>query len=230
MILITGATGYLGRALGETLVRRGHAVRALVRPGSESRAPRGAELALGDALQPDSVTAAALDCHTLVHLIGTPHPASWKQRQFEQIDRASLFASVEAAIRQQVAHFVYVSVAHPAPIMHGYINIRRQCEDHITSAGLHASILRPWYVLGPGHRWPVVLLPLYWLAGQMRSTRPAARRLGLVTHAEMVAALTAAIENPPSPDHSGGRVWGPVEIRAATAAVDSAPDHWAPGH
>jgi len=229
MILITGATGYLGRALSENLLRRGHPVRALVRPGSESRAPRGVELALGDALQADSVAAAAAGCHTLVHLVGTPHPASWKQREFERIDRASLFASVEAAVRQGVGHFVYVSVAHPAPMMHGYIAIRRQCEERIAQAGLRASILRPWYVLGPGHRWPIVLLPFYWLARQMRSTRPAALRLGLVHHSEMVAALTSAIENPPSPDGSGGRVWGPVEIRATAAEADSAAARSAPG-
>ncbi len=99
----------------------------------------------------------------------------------------------------------------------------------IAQAGLRASILRPWYVLGPGHRWPVVLLPFYWLARQMRSTRPAALRLGLVNHSEMVAALTSAIENPPSPDGSGGRVWGPVEIRAIAAEADSAAARSAPG-
>lgn len=229
MILITGATGYLGRALGETLLARGHAVRALIRPGSEARAPQGAQIILGNALQADSVAAAAHLCHTLVHLVGTPHPASWKQREFERIDRASLFASVEAAQRQAVGHFVYVSVAHPAPLMHGYIAIRRQCEQRIAQAGLRASILRPWYVLGPGHRWPVVLQPFYWLARQLRSTRPAALRLALVTQAEMVAALAAAIENPPPPGAPVGRVWGPREIRATAAAagsaVDSAADH-----
>ena len=34
-VFITGATGYMGRPLAEELSRRGHAVRALVRPGSE---------------------------------------------------------------------------------------------------------------------------------------------------------------------------------------------------
>ena len=26
-----------------------------------------------------------------------------------------------------------------------------------------ADQLRPWYVLGPGHRWPHVFLPFYWV-------------------------------------------------------------------
>ena len=42
-VFITGATGYIGRALVPALLARGHAVRALVRPGSEGNAPAGAQ-------------------------------------------------------------------------------------------------------------------------------------------------------------------------------------------
>jgi len=61
---------------------------------------------------------------------------------------------------------------------------------------LSATILRPWYVLGPSHRWPVMLQPLYWLAEQFPGTREPARRLGLVTIDQMLAALVRAVENP----------------------------------
>jgi uncharacterized protein YbjT (DUF2867 family) len=43
-VFIAGGTGYLGRALVPELLRRGHRVRLLVRPGSESRTPRGCEV------------------------------------------------------------------------------------------------------------------------------------------------------------------------------------------
>jgi len=66
------------------------------------------------------------------------------------------------------------------------------------SSGLTATILRPWYVLGPGHRWPYLLLPGYWLLERLPRTRDAARRLGLVTLDQMVAAILAAIEHPPA--------------------------------
>ena len=36
-VLISGATGFVGRSLTETLHSRGHKVRALVRPGSQKR-------------------------------------------------------------------------------------------------------------------------------------------------------------------------------------------------
>ena len=66
----------------------------------------------------------------------------------------------------------------------------------IRDSGLPATILRPWYVLGPGHRWPALLAPLYALARAFPPTRDGARRLGLVTLDQMLAALVAAVEAP----------------------------------
>jgi uncharacterized protein YbjT (DUF2867 family) len=74
-----------------------------------------------------------------------------------------------------------VGVAHPAPAMHAYIAARSACEAELQASMLNATILRPWYVLGPGHRWPYALIPFYWLAKRIPSTREGARRLGLVT-------------------------------------------------
>ena len=67
-VFISGATGYLGRALISALLERGHSVRALARPGSESRVPRGAEVMLGNALDAASVQPALDQDTTLVHL------------------------------------------------------------------------------------------------------------------------------------------------------------------
>ena len=52
-------------------------------------------------------------------------------------------------------------------------------------------------MLGPGHRWPYLLLPFYAVARLIPSKRETALRLGLVTLRHMVAALVRAIENPP---------------------------------
>jgi uncharacterized protein YbjT (DUF2867 family) len=91
-----------------------------------------------------------------------------------------------------------VSVAHPAPVMRAYVDVRMRGEAAIEAAGLAATILRPWYVLGPGHRWPLALVPLAALAERIPATRDAARRLGFVTLPQMVAALVAAVESPPA--------------------------------
>ena len=47
------------------------------------------------------------------------------------------------------------------PMMKAYIQVRSECEAMIRESGMNATILRPWYVLGPGHRWPYLLLPVY---------------------------------------------------------------------
>src|SRR5262249_44208260 len=102
---------------------------------------------------------------TFVHLVGVSHPSPSKAPLFRSVDLKSLETAVRAAQSAQVKHFVYISVAHPAPVMKAYIAVREECEQIIRNSGLNASILRPWYVLGPGHRWPYALLPMYWNHG-----------------------------------------------------------------
>jgi uncharacterized protein YbjT (DUF2867 family) len=210
-VLVTGATGYLGRPLSAQALERGHRVRAFVRPGSETRVPAGVEICAGDPFSVDALAAALSSDSTLVHLIGTPRPSPAKARQFLDVDLASIRTAAAAATRARIAHIVYVSVAHPAPVMRAYIAARREGERVVRSSGIAATILRPWYVLGPGHWWPYALLPLYWLFERVPSTRDGAQRLGLVTQREMVAALVAAIEDGPE----RARVLDVAAIRSA---------------
>ena len=93
--------------------------------------------------------------------------------------------------------------------MHQYIAVRTEAEEAIRSSGLNATIIRPWYVLGPGRRWPLLLKPGYWLMERLPATRAAARRLGLVTLPQMVATLARAVEQPAT----GVRVVEVPEIR-----------------
>lgn len=133
----------MGRAVARELLRRGHAVRVLARAGSESRVAAGAAPVRGNALESASVAAALGDADTLVHLVGVSHPSPAKAREFREIDLASVQASVAAAAGR-VRHFVYVSVAHPAPVMKEYIAVRMEGEALIRGSGLNATILRPW--------------------------------------------------------------------------------------
>jgi uncharacterized protein YbjT (DUF2867 family) len=212
-VFVTGATGYIGSRLVARLAARGHAVRALVRPGSEGKLPAGVTPVRGDALDAASFAGAVRGGDTFVQLVGTPHPSPAKAAQFRSVDLASARASLENAARSGVAHFIYVSVAHPAPAMHAYIAARTEAEALLLATGLPSTVLRPWYVLGPGHRWPYALVPLYWVARRVPSLRDGATRLGLVTLRQMVDALVAAVESLPS----GVRVWGVPDIRRAGA-------------
>lgn len=188
----------MGQRLISLLLQRGHSVHALVRKGSEAKLPSGPTPILGDALDQASFVGQIAPADTFIQLVGVAHPSPSKTEQFRSIDLVSVRASVGAAAETGIKHFIYVSVAQPAPMMKEYIAVRAAGESLINAAKLNATILRPWYVLGPGHRWPYVLIPLYWAFELLPKTRESARRLGLVTLKQMLNALVQAVENPAS--------------------------------
>jgi uncharacterized protein YbjT (DUF2867 family) len=214
-VFITGATGYMGRRLGETLLARGHRVRGLVRTGSENRLGRGVEPVVGDALRAETFASALTPHDTLVHLVGTPHPSPWKADEFRRVDLPSILASVSACRERGVGHLVYVSVPQPSPVMKAYVAVRAEGEAAIRAAGLTATVIRPLYVLGPGHRWPLMLLPFYGVAERIPSMRAGALRLGLVTLDQMISTLVRAVENPPALGTT--RIVSAPEIRSGGA-------------
>lgn len=194
------------------LLNHGHHVRALVREGSENKLPNGCEIVFGDALKKETFAHLIQPSDTFVQLVGTPKPSPAKAKQFLEIDLPSVQASVAAASENNINHFVYVSVAHPAPIMKDYIAVRMEGERLIRESGINATIIRPWYVLGPGHWWAYSLLPIYKIMELIPQTRERATRLGLVKLNQMVAALFNSIENPAD----GLRVMNVPDIRKAT--------------
>jgi uncharacterized protein YbjT (DUF2867 family) len=142
--------------------------------------------------------------------VGVSHPGPLKADQFRKIDLESLRQSVRGAIENKIEHFIYISAAHPAPVMKEYIRVRRECEEILFESKLNTTILRPWYILGPGHRWPYILIPFYKLLERIPSTSEPARRLGLVTLDQMLKSLIFTVENPA---HNGIRIFNVTEIR-----------------
>jgi uncharacterized protein YbjT (DUF2867 family) len=197
-VFVTGGTGYIGSRLVPLLRRRSYEIKALVRGGSERKLPAGVIGVVGNALKIDSYTEHVRGADTFVHLIGVPHPSPAKARQFREIDLVSIQVAIKAAREAGVQHFVYLSVAHPAPVMKEFIEVRSAGEQMIRESGINATFVRPWYVLGPGHWWPYAVLPVYWVLDQIPKTKESAARLGLVTIGQMLTALAWAVENPPS--------------------------------
>lgn len=209
-VFLAGGTGYMGQRLIARLLDRGHRVRAVARPGSEKKLPSGCGVVSGNPLEEASFAGQVAPADTYVHLVGVAHPSPNKAAEFKAIDLKSIEVAVPAAVAAKIGHFVYVSVAHPAPMMKAYIEVRSRGEELIRESRMNATILRPWYVLGPGHRWPYLLKPFYFLCEHLPPTAEGARRLGLVTLAQMIAALTQAVEHPAV----GVRVMEVPEIRA----------------
>ena len=224
-VFVTGGSGYIGRALIEQLVARGHKVRALVRIGSEQKLPLGCQPVIGNALAASSYAECIAPSDAFVQLVGVAHPSPTKTGEFYAIDRVSGLGAVTAAKQAGVQHFMYLSVAQPAPMMKSYIAVRAECEQALLASGMNITVVRPWYVLGPGHRWPYALLPMYWLCECIPSTREGALRLGLVTLEQMVRTLVSAVENPSVgarfievPQIRKGEVSCPVPLKAASSA------------
>ena len=209
-VFVTGGTGFMERGLIMELVRRKYPIQALVRNGSEHKLPHGCKVIPGDALDKNSFVLQIPPAETFVQLIGVTHPNPAKKDEFRAVDLGSARASIDAAREAGIRHFVYVSVAQPAPAMKFYIEVRAQAEKVICESGMNVTIMRPWYVLGPGRRWPVLPKPMYWFMERIPATRESAQRLGLVTLAQMVGALVRSIENPAN----GVRILGVAEIRA----------------
>jgi uncharacterized protein YbjT (DUF2867 family) len=211
-VFVTGGTGYLGSRLITRLQARGHKIHALVRKESVAKLPQGCRVVEGNALELATFAGQIQPADTFVQLLGVSHPSPSKGAQFRAVDLVSIRASVAAAVEAGIRHFVYVSVAQPAPVMKEYVAVRAEGEALLRTSGLDTTVLRPWYVLGPGHWWPSVLLPIYWLASALPGTRESARRLGLVTLNQMLAALISVVEDPAR----GFRVLEVPEIREAT--------------
>jgi uncharacterized protein YbjT (DUF2867 family) len=224
-IFIAGATGYLGAHLIPELIARGHTVRALVRESSVHKLAQGAEAIIGDALDADTFAQRIAPSDTFIQLVGVPHPSPAKAQQFRDVDLVAIRESVRAAIGTSIRHFLYLSVAQPAPVMKIYVDIRAEGERLLRESGMSATFIRPWYVLGPGHWWPYAVLPLYWIWGAFRAQRETAARLYPVKLADVVRAIADAVDAPPN----GTRIIDAPEIRAAAnptrRAATTAPAH-----
>lgn len=218
-VFITGGTGYIGSRVIPALLERGHTVRALIRPGSEKKLAPGAWPILGNALNSTTFARYIAPSDTFLQLVGVAHPSPTKAEEFQKIDLVSIQESVKAIHDSTIRHFIYLSVAHPAPAMKAYVAVREEGERLIRATNIPATFVRPWYVLGPGHRWPYALLPIYWIWGAFPTQRDTARRLYPVKLAQVVSAIVDAVEHPPA----DVRAVEAPEMRGAHAAALTLP-------
>lgn len=136
-ILVTGATGTIGRQILQQLINRGADVRALVRDPAKAELPAGVGATQGDLLDIDSLRGAFSGVSTLF-LLNAVAPDEFTQALI------ALNVAREVAVKQ----FVYLSVIHSdryvnVPHFAGKFGVERMIEQ----LGLQATILRPAYFI-----------------------------------------------------------------------------------
>ena len=197
-VFITGGTGYIGKRLIRILLCEGYEVTALVREQSIKKLPKGCKMIIGSPFDAASYASSIPPNSTFVHLVGVSHPGPKKKDLFYSVDLASTKASVEAAMQAHVKHFIYVSVAqHPNKLMADYQEARRQGEQIVLASGLTSTFIRPWYVVGPGHYWPLIFQPVFKLLEYIPATSVQAKSLALVSLKQMLLTLRNVVANPP---------------------------------
>lgn len=194
-IFITGGSGYIGSRLIKKLLHNGnYEIIALCRPGSENKIAMGCNIVYGNALDAVSFCEYVRGCDTLVHLVGVAHPSPAKKEEFINIDLKSFQQSVIVAKQNNVKKIVYLSVAaFPTNIMKDYQLARAKGEALLIENKIPGIVVRPWYVIGPGHWWPLFLKPFYFLARFSGKYREAAKKLDTVTIGQMLNTLAHAI-------------------------------------
>ena len=188
----------MGTRLIKLLAKKKYRVIALVRKGSEQKVPPGAEVIAANPFDAKTFQQYIPPGSVFVQLLGVAHPSPKKSNLFKEIDLKSVKASADAAAVANIDHFIYVSVAMAdVKFMQAYQQVRKEGEEYCLSKGFNCTFIRPWYVLGPGHWWPVLLLPVYGLAELIPSLRRKARATGLVTIRQMLRSLVNTVEEAP---------------------------------
>ena len=150
-VLVTGATGFLGRHVVQQLLETNHEVRVMVRsPGSESvlQTPP-TDVCYGNVTDPDALAEACRGISEVIHLVAVIRGGS---RQFEAINRQGT-ANVVAAAREagSVRRFVHLSAVGAANVPHlRYLHSKWLGEQEVVNGGLPYTIIRPSLIFGPG--------------------------------------------------------------------------------
>jgi uncharacterized protein YbjT (DUF2867 family) len=166
VILVTGATGFIGPKIVHALRSRDLPVRALVRdPAKSSRLISwGAELATGDMTRPDSLRAAVEGCDTVVHLVSI---RTGRPQQFEAIMAQGTRDLVTAANDAGVGRWIQMSasgVGEATKDLTPYYRAKWDMEQAVAASGIPHVIFQPTFVFGrDGGVLPTFIRQVRWL-------------------------------------------------------------------
>jgi NADH dehydrogenase len=159
MVLVTGATGFIGRRVVARLSTAGVEVRCLVRPAFKERhLPPGVRVHLvaGDLADPPALRVALQNVDAVIHLASI-----WTERgsrTFESVNYQGTLNLLEAAKEIGAQRFIFTSYpgadrnsAYP------FLRSKGLAEEAVKSSGLRYTILRPSWVYGPDDEWTTLV-------------------------------------------------------------------------
>jgi uncharacterized protein YbjT (DUF2867 family) len=149
-VLVAGASGFVGRRLGEALERQGHHVRAMTRHPDDYDGP--GEPVLGDALEPDTLPDALGGCsaaYYLIHSLSSP--------DFARLDADAARAFGRAAAAAGVEQIVYLGgLGEDSDSLSPHLQSRREVEGLLAEGGVPVTVLRAGIVVGDqGLSWEI---------------------------------------------------------------------------
>ncbi|MGQ9498255.1 MAG: SDR family oxidoreductase [Desulfotomaculales bacterium] len=151
MVLVTGATGFVGRHVVRELLARGAEVRCLVRRPDKAAEvlARGVELVQGDVTDPASLRGACAGAKQVVHLVAIIRERG--PRTFQAVNVRGTQNVVEGARGAGVEHFIHMSALGAAPVpRYRYTYSKWLGEEAVRQSGLPYTIFRPSVIFGEG--------------------------------------------------------------------------------
>lgn len=150
LVLVTGATGYIGGRLVSRLVAEGRRVRVVVRSPQKLRDvpwARDVEVVEGDLQDADAMAAACRDVHTLYYLVHSMGSGRGFEKREAQIAATVADAAAEAAVRR----IVYLGGLHPEGVkLSTHMRSRVAVGDALLASGVPTVAFQAGVVIGSG--------------------------------------------------------------------------------
>lgn len=150
MIVITGATGFVGEEVVRQARADGHAVRAIVRDVAQAetfRQRHSVELFHGNVLHAPSLEGAMDGAKCVIHLVGIIN--EWQENTFERAHTQATINVVDAAKKAGVKRYLHMSALGTRPGAHSrYHQTKWAAEEAVRKSGLAWTIFRPSLIYG----------------------------------------------------------------------------------